>query len=442
MTTLVPPQLQTMRAITGTLESPGASDNPVILAWRDEIARRFPDMAAYCANYTHDSIPWCGLTVAYCMAHNGIRPVFGQTDTDKFLWAQAWKQFGTPVDSPQLGDVLVFAHHVTLYDGEDGDHFLCRGGTQSDSVNVTPFAKGGCEAIRRPPPAVSIPTPVFALTAGKGSWYSQFDGKYHWKDDSDEPGSAALGCPDDAQGISFYDHATLGQWFEVHAPNGTVSIEQQTDIGPNPRTGRTIDISAAAAERFGYSPDNFPTNGIFAWRRIDPPKSVAQFSAREQATRYRDLRSTEGTMTDDVQLPAPPASGRDMPPIFDFARWAEIAHALERGATKFAAAADRLAALQAGQAAPPPPPPPAPTPIIQRPSVQLGVAGLGIGSILQALGMVGMPVGEAATQTGLLTTLVPAVVSAIGATGGFGSVLSLGLKLLGGLASAASAAQK
>jgi hypothetical protein len=70
----------------------------------DEIAHRFPETASYCADYTHDDIPWCGLTIAYCMAHNGIRPVFGATDTDKFLWAQAWKQFGKSVDQPQLGD--------------------------------------------------------------------------------------------------------------------------------------------------------------------------------------------------------------------------------------------------------------------------------------------------------------------------------------------------
>lgn len=161
-----PSWLSTMRAITGTLEAPGAGDNPIILAWRNEIALRFPEMASYCALYNHDSIPWCGLTVGYCMAHNGIRPVFGPSDTDKFLWAQAWKQFGTPVEHPQPGDVLVFARHVSLYDGEDGDHYLCRGGNQSDSVNVTHFRKSSVEAIRRPPAAahaengVSVPVPI------------------------------------------------------------------------------------------------------------------------------------------------------------------------------------------------------------------------------------------------------------------------------------------
>src|SRR5262249_44782955 len=156
----VPPLLATMQEITGTLEFPGGADNPVILAWRDEIARRFPEMGTYCAQYTHDEIPWCGLTVGYCMAHNGIRPVFGPTDTDKFLWAQAWKQFGSPADPPLPGDVLVLAGHVTLYDGEEGASYLGRGGNQSDSVKVSHYPKSSCQAIRRPP----APTAADRLT--------------------------------------------------------------------------------------------------------------------------------------------------------------------------------------------------------------------------------------------------------------------------------------
>lgn len=139
----VPPWLQTMIDITGTLETPGAADNPKILAWRDEIAQRYPDMAAYAGLYTHDSIPWCGLTVAYCMAHNGIRPVFGPTETDKFLWANAWAKFGRRLPEPQRGCVMVLTRagggHVTLLERVEGDYFVCRGGNQADAVNVARF---------------------------------------------------------------------------------------------------------------------------------------------------------------------------------------------------------------------------------------------------------------------------------------------------------------
>lgn len=129
--------------------------------------------------------------------------------------------------------------------------------------------------------------------SGKGSWYSQYKGKYKWVDTGDEPNSAALRCPDDAQGVSFYKASTLGKWFKVRAPNGHESIEQQTDIGPSPKTGRKIDISAAAAERFGYSPKNFPTDEVFTWWPVEPPVEVAGLTPMEQATKYRDLRAKE-----------------------------------------------------------------------------------------------------------------------------------------------------
>lgn len=149
----IPVWLKTMRDITGTLEAPGAADNPTILAWRDEIALKYPEMASYCREYTHDSIPWCGLTVAFCMAHNNIRPVFGSDDLHRFLWAQAWMSFGVPCE-PKPGAVMVFTRngggHVSLYEGEEGDYYIIRGGNQSDSVNVTKMSKSKFTGARWP----------------------------------------------------------------------------------------------------------------------------------------------------------------------------------------------------------------------------------------------------------------------------------------------------
>jgi hypothetical protein len=108
--------------------------------------------------------------------------------------------------------------------------------------------------------------PVPVELRGKGSWYSQYKGKYTWIDTGDKPNSNALGVPDDQQGVAFYNQATLGKWFLVTAPNGQTLKLQQTDIGPHPKTGRKIDIAAVAAEQFGYSPSNFPTDGMFSWK--------------------------------------------------------------------------------------------------------------------------------------------------------------------------------
>ena len=143
--------------------------------------------------------------------------------------------------------------------------------------------------------------PPEAERSGKGSWFGQYRGKYEWVDEGDKPNSNALGVPDDAQGISFLDQTTKGKWFEVVAPNGKTSIEQQTDVGPAAWTGRLIDIHAAAAERFGYKPSDFPTDSIWRWRSIAVPAAVAGLTPKEQATKYRDLRDVPELVPDTTQ---------------------------------------------------------------------------------------------------------------------------------------------
>lgn len=84
-------------------------------------------------------------------------------------------------------------------------------------------------------------------------------------------------------------------------------------------------------------------------------------------------------------------------------------------------------------------------PALSRPSVQLSAGALGIVTILQALGKVGLPFNfgslanlpaDASTTTGTLSTLVPLVIGAVGATGGWGALAALAAKLFGGIISA------
>jgi len=142
----VPKWLQVMRSITGTKEYSGAANNPKIMAWVDAIARAYPEMRSYCDLYTGDDIAWCGLTVAHCMTEAGIRPVFGPTDTDRWMWAQAWagdqKNFKhTGRLTP--GTIVVMTRsgggHVTLFEEWRDDMLRCRGGNQSDQVNVSSY---------------------------------------------------------------------------------------------------------------------------------------------------------------------------------------------------------------------------------------------------------------------------------------------------------------
>ena len=104
--------------------------------------------------------------------------------------------------------------------------------------------------------------PTIGNIGVRGSWYSQAP-EYGWVDRGDKPNSNALGVPDARQGIALPSRKTLGQWFDLTAPNGGVYRVQQTDVGPAPWTGRGVDVSAAQAHRMGYTPQTFPTDARF-----------------------------------------------------------------------------------------------------------------------------------------------------------------------------------
>lgn len=159
----VPPWLDVMRAITGTTETPGSADNPKIMGMADYIARKYPEQAEYASYYTGDDVAWCGLTVGFCMAAADIEPVFGPTDTDRWMWAQAWggKYWeADEIDEPCLGAVIVLSRegggHVTLMEAHEDGSFLKdgyyrgRGGNQSDMINVSNQAKSSVIALMWP----------------------------------------------------------------------------------------------------------------------------------------------------------------------------------------------------------------------------------------------------------------------------------------------------
>ena len=172
MTSQVPAQLVTMREITGTHWGPGEGPNPTIGSWLHFISSRYPEMSAYCNSVIHEEyFEWCGLTVAYCMAKAGIRPVFGADDMGKFLWSLAWKTWGEVVQTPRPGDVIVLgfgggSHHVTLFESDAGTgNWSCRGGNQANDVNVMQFPRSSVLGIRRPGPAPLVVEVSETLTA-------------------------------------------------------------------------------------------------------------------------------------------------------------------------------------------------------------------------------------------------------------------------------------
>lgn len=138
----VAPWLSVGRALTGTKEIDGSQDSPLILGWVKSIVAAYPDLKGTVGWYNHDSIPWCGLFVAYCVAKAGFKPpalALGAVN-----WARDWSD-GVQLHGPALGAVVVMTRtgggHVTMYEGEDDQYWFGRGGNQGDMVNVARFPK-------------------------------------------------------------------------------------------------------------------------------------------------------------------------------------------------------------------------------------------------------------------------------------------------------------
>lgn len=143
----LPRHLEAMLGLLGTKEYPGGANNPVIMGWRDQINAKYPKKVV---GYSADSVPWCGLGMAYAMLKADREIV------DSPLWALNWSKWGQDGGQPELGDLLTFVRegggHVALYIAEDRQgYFHILGANQSDSVNIIRIAKSRMKACRQPP---------------------------------------------------------------------------------------------------------------------------------------------------------------------------------------------------------------------------------------------------------------------------------------------------
>ncbi len=126
-----PPWLVRMNSILGLYEFPGGRDNPAILA-----------MAKACGGqiaktYKHDAIPWCALTVNYCLISAGF-------PGDDSLWALDFAKYGRKLTGPAVGAIASQSRagggHVYLVVGRTANGLIvARGGNQSDMVCDTTF---------------------------------------------------------------------------------------------------------------------------------------------------------------------------------------------------------------------------------------------------------------------------------------------------------------
>ena len=140
-----PAWLVAARAKLGTREASGIANNPTILGWAKRLGTKVLGMV-----YNADSVPWCGLFVATCMADAGLAP------PPIPVRASAWATWGLRLRLERIapGAVLVFQRpgggHVGFYVGEDATSFHVLGGNQGDCVSITRIAKDRCIASRWP----------------------------------------------------------------------------------------------------------------------------------------------------------------------------------------------------------------------------------------------------------------------------------------------------
>jgi uncharacterized protein (TIGR02594 family) len=147
---VLPKMLQVALDLHGVTEVPGPKSNKFIL----DMAKKLK------IDYKADSIPWCGLFMAYVAAEAGY---------DYPNWPLAalnWKTFGMYPENnqPMLGDVCVFKRdgggHVGLYVGEDSDCYHILGGNQSNMVSIVRIDKMRLVRARRPIFKIGAPASV------------------------------------------------------------------------------------------------------------------------------------------------------------------------------------------------------------------------------------------------------------------------------------------
>jgi uncharacterized protein (TIGR02594 family) len=127
------------RRFIGLKEIPGTENNPVIIDWLIKLK----------AWWREDETPWCGTFVAAVCINSGIPlPVH-------WYRARGWLDWGSPLDFPVLGCVVVYERkgggHVGFVMGEDQNgNLMTLGGNQSNKVSIAPFDRSRVLGYRWP----------------------------------------------------------------------------------------------------------------------------------------------------------------------------------------------------------------------------------------------------------------------------------------------------
>lgn len=126
-----------------TTEVPGPKSNPEIMQLASE--------AGVANIYKTDEMAWCAVAQTAIALRAGFKVYF--TGYNR-LRASSFLEFGKPVITPVLGDVLVFkrtgGYHVGMYIGEDKTCYHVAGGNQGNQYSIVRIEKSRLVQARRP----------------------------------------------------------------------------------------------------------------------------------------------------------------------------------------------------------------------------------------------------------------------------------------------------
>jgi hypothetical protein len=311
-------------ALIGTLEVPGAGDNPVILAWGREIGRRVPRLKSYCANYQHDETAWCGYFEGYLFVLLGLMPPYDPgDDLHSFMWAQSWKDLpGQRLDKRAMrrGCVVVFPRHVSTFDHYDADgNAVCLGGNQGDSVKFSSYDVSSIEEaiwpdvdkIRLPgelaPIGVTVPVGAAASRINTNIMATIF------RDDS-------VAYPDVAPGWNDRAGFSLPAWVTAPRPwvkatcrrTGRSSVGPIIDQGPWNRTEKARGLPGDPYWLTGSRPQAESGTDMTGRRTNRAGIDATPASAREMGLNGLEPVDWEFVNPDGSPIQVPPAGGSTM----------------------------------------------------------------------------------------------------------------------------------
>ena len=98
----------------------------------------------------NDETAWCSAFVNWVCIESGF-------EASKKLNARSWLDVGAEIETPRLGDIVIFWResksswkgHVGFFIREEGENVFVLGGNQSNGVNIKPYSKARVLGYRR-----------------------------------------------------------------------------------------------------------------------------------------------------------------------------------------------------------------------------------------------------------------------------------------------------